>query len=57
MKDGKKLLTLHSNEIDAEIVGKFTILQLPDAFKVFLSHYYPTYITTPDYKVASGFFI
>ena len=52
MKDDKKLLTLHSNEIDAELTGKFTILQLPDAFKVFLSHYYPTYITPPNYKVS-----
>ena len=51
MQDDKKLLTLRSNEMDADISGKFTILQLPDAFKVFLSHYYPAYITTPGYKL------
>ncbi len=52
IKDDKKLLTLRSNEIDAELSGKFTILQLPDAFKVFLSRYYPTYITPPSYNVS-----
>jgi len=51
MKDDRKLLTLRSNEIDAEISGKFTILELPDAFKFFLSRYYPTYITPPTYKL------
>ena len=51
IKDNKKLLQLQSNEIDAEIAGNFTILELPDAFRVFLSRYYPAYIKTPGYWV------
>ena len=47
-----KLLTLHSNNIDAQVSGKFKIVELPDAFKVFLSRYYPAYITKPDYTVS-----
>ena len=46
-----KLLTLHSNNIDAQVSGKFKIVELPDAFKVFLSRYYPAYITKPDYTL------
>ena len=46
-----KLLTLHSNNIDAQVSGQFKIVELPDAFKVFLSHYYPAYITKPGYTV------
>ncbi len=51
IRDDQKLLTLQSNEIDAEISGKFTIMQLPDAFTTFLSHYYPAYIKAPSRKV------
>ncbi len=47
-----KLLTLHSNNIDAQVSGQFKIVELPDAFKVFLSHYYPAYITKPGYTVS-----
>ena len=46
-----KLLTLHSNNIDAQVSGNFKIVELPDAFKVFLSRYYPAYITKPDYTL------
>ena len=49
--DDKKSLTLQSNNIDASVNGKFSIKQLPDAFKIFLSRYYPAYITKPDYEV------
>ena len=48
---GQKYLSLHSNEVDAGIVGKFSILELPDAFKVFLNRYYPAYIKKPSYQV------
>ena len=51
IKDDKKFLTLKSNEIDAELSGKFTIMELPDAFKVFLSRYYPIYIKKPSHTV------
>ena len=47
----KKILTLQSNNIDAQVIGKFTINQLPDAFKVFLNRYYPAYIKKPDNAV------
>ncbi len=48
----KKILTLQSNNIDAQIIGKFTINQLPDAFKVFLNRYYPSYIKKPENVVS-----
>jgi hypothetical protein len=49
--NGQKTLTLQSNEVDASISGNFQILKLPDAFKEFLSRYYPTYIKAPTSKV------
>ncbi|MEO6489339.1 MAG: translocation/assembly module TamB domain-containing protein, partial [Ferruginibacter sp.] len=49
--DGSKSLTLQSNQVDAEINGKFSIMQLPDAFKIFLNRYYPAYIQAPRYAV------
>jgi len=53
MRDNKKYLTLQSNEIDAELSGQFTIMELPDAFKVFLSRYYPVYIKKPSHEVSN----
>jgi TamB, inner membrane protein subunit of TAM complex len=50
--DDKKLLTLHSNELNGHINGKFKIMELQDAFKVFLNHYYPTYIQKPGYSIS-----
>ena len=47
----KKRLTLQSNEIDGSITGQFSILDLPNAFKIFLSRYYPTYIKPPTRNV------
>ncbi len=49
--NGNKILTLQSNEIEGTLTGKFKILELPDAFKVFLSRYYPSYIQKPDYTL------
>jgi TamB, inner membrane protein subunit of TAM complex len=46
-----KVLTLHSNNIEAQVSGKFKIIELPDAFKVFLSRYFPTYIKKPGYTI------
>ncbi len=51
--DGKKYLGLHSNEVDAEIAGNFTINELPDAFNVFLNRYFPAYIKRPSYNVSN----
>ena len=53
IRDERKYLTLKSNEIDAELSGKFSILELPDAFKTFLSRYYPVYIKKPAYAVSN----
>ena len=46
-----KQLSLQSNELDASIVGKFKIMELPDAFKIFLGRYYPSYIELPNRRV------
>ena len=47
-----KILTLQSNNVEAEVDGKFTIKELPEAFKVFLSRYYPAYINKPSSRVS-----
>ncbi len=49
---GKKTLTVQSNEIDGSLTGRYKILELPDAFKVFLNRYYPAYIAKPAYQVS-----
>ena len=51
--DGKKSLSLSSNEIEANITGYFKIKELPDAVKVLLARYYPTYIKSPPFTVNS----
>ncbi len=53
MIDGKKSLSLSSNEVEANIAGYFKIMELPDAVKVLLARYYPTYIKPPSYFVNS----
>ena len=45
--NGKKLLKIETNELEASINGNFKILELPDAFQLFLSRYYPAYINKP----------
>ena len=52
LEDGKKVLTFQSNEIEGNLTGDFKILELPDAFKVFLNRYYPAYINAPDRKLS-----
>ncbi|MBK7883957.1 MAG: hypothetical protein IPJ81_09215 [Chitinophagaceae bacterium] len=47
----KKYLSVQSNELDASLAGKFKIQELPDAFKIFLSRYYPSYIQKPAYTI------
>jgi len=51
--DGKKLLTVATNELYASINGTFNILQLPDAFQLFLNKYYPAYIDKPKKAIAN----
>lgn len=50
--DGQKYLILRSNELEATLSGNFKVLGLPDAFNVFLSRYYPSYIRKPNYAVS-----
>ena len=52
INDGKKFLSIQSNEVEGNVTGNFKILELPDAFKVFLNRYYPAYIPKPNYKVS-----
>jgi TamB, inner membrane protein subunit of TAM complex len=47
----KKYLTLQTNELEATLNGNFKILELPDAFQLFLNKYYPAYINKPDQKI------
>lgn len=50
--DSNKVLTVRSNEIEGTLTGKFKLMELPDAFKLFLNRYYPAYIPKP-YKPVS----
>lgn len=51
--NGRKLLTLQTNELDASINGDFKIMELPDAFQLFLNKYYPAYINKPKKKIGN----
>jgi hypothetical protein len=46
-EQGRRLLSLNSNEFDANIEGVYNILDLPNSFQVFLHKYYPAYINEP----------
>ncbi len=51
-----KYLTLHTNNVDAELLGKFSINELPNAFESFLSRYFPSQINgTPSFKSEENF--
>lgn len=45
--DVVKHLTFETNELEGNLTGEFNIVQLPDAFSVFLNRYYPAYIKKP----------
>ncbi|MFL5740771.1 MAG: hypothetical protein ACJ75B_11175 [Flavisolibacter sp.] len=45
--NGLKTLRAASNEFDATVTGDFDLKALPDAFTLFLSRYYPSYIRAP----------
>lgn len=51
--NGSKLLSLRTNELEATINGDFRILQLPKAFQLFLSKYYPAYIEKPKGQISN----
>lgn len=45
--NNEKRLKARSNEFEANLSGNFSIRDLPDAFKLFLNKYYPSYIDPP----------
>jgi hypothetical protein len=45
--NGLKVLKASSNEFDATVTGNFDLETLPNAFTLFLSRYYPSYIRPP----------
>ena len=51
--NGKKSLTVNTNELDANITGTFKVAEIPGAVSVLLAKYYPTYIKAPSKKVTS----
>jgi len=53
MEGDIKNLSLVSNEVNASIIGKFKIMELPDAFKLFLHKYYPSYINEPKKYISN----
>lgn len=46
--EGNKLLTLHSNDIEATIKGNYQLSKLPASVQYYLSHYIPNYIGLPE---------
>ncbi|MGN6249273.1 MAG: translocation/assembly module TamB domain-containing protein [Ginsengibacter sp.] len=55
-EDGKKTLKIETNELEAGINGNFKIMQLPQAFQMFLNKYYPAYINKPKENVENQVF-
>ena len=45
--NGKKFLSVKSNELEATVAGNFKIMELPEAFQLLLNRYYPAYINKP----------
>ncbi|MES2648418.1 MAG: translocation/assembly module TamB domain-containing protein [Bacteroidota bacterium] len=50
---GVKRLSLHTNEADVSIEGKFNISNLGNGFQYFFSRYYPAFIKPPKTLVAN----
>jgi TamB, inner membrane protein subunit of TAM complex len=51
--NNKKHLEFSTNELEGNIAGNFSILELPDAFSIFLNRYYPAYIKQPKKYVSN----
>lgn len=49
--EGRKILSLRTNELEGHIDGNFKIMELPVAFQLFLNRYYPAYIQRPAKEV------
>ena len=52
IENNQKYLSLQSNEVNANITGKFNIQELPGSFQTFLNRYYPAYIKKPASQVS-----
>jgi len=55
-ENNQKQLSLHSNQIDADLTGNFKLLELSSAFRFFLSRYFPKYINENKGKLSSQHF-
>lgn len=51
IEDGKKYLSVETNELQTTLSGNFKVLDLPDAFQLFLNKYYPSYINKPKNSI------
>lgn len=47
IRNGVKNLRVSTNELEAEVSGRYDLSSLPDAFTLFLNRYYPAYIRPP----------
>ena len=50
--NGKRILSVNSNEFDGSIAGDFHIGDLPNAIQLFLNKYYPSYIKAPSHVIS-----
>ncbi|MFM7710714.1 MAG: hypothetical protein ACKO5C_07330, partial [Ferruginibacter sp.] len=51
-----KTLSVYNNEIAAQCVGDFKIMEVPDAFRYFLHKYYPLYVPQPEKRLSAQHF-
>jgi hypothetical protein len=54
--NGLKKLSIASDDIQANIIGKFNILNLPASVQYFMQRYLPTYILAPKNTVSNQLF-
>ncbi|MEY4702177.1 MAG: hypothetical protein RIR96_74, partial [Bacteroidota bacterium] len=54
--DDQKSISLKSDVLEASITGQYSMSELPDAFKLFLHNYYPSYIPKPNLNLSNQAF-
>ena len=54
--NGVRTFTASSNEFDAIVKGQFDLPSLPDAFTLFLSRYYPSFVKAPTRQIPNQAF-
>lgn len=47
MEKDQKTLRIKGNEVDGYVQGSYSFMELPNAFKLFLNKYYPSYFKSP----------